>query len=317
MMDRVPQMIRSLSLPSEAETLEERVPTIVEELERTITFYNSSHLDNPLDQSVPIFVSGDLGAATETWPSLVGDSGYSVSALPSPLQDIQGFDSTQFMVNVGLAMKPLSLEKDGANYSLVNFNVLPQMYQPKKTPASTYIIPIAGLVGVGLLVLMGLFVRDAAAQTTAMQAQLPPLENRVSMERKTIADLTGQIEPMQPEIDSIKEIASVIGAILPGMELKRTEMDGDLSGIVGLWPEGIDLITLNHDGNPVTLTGNAIDEETILQYARDLRSSGRYSSVIITSITAIEEQAEEQVEEGEEMEEEETRGYQFEFLLIG
>jgi len=107
MADRVPQVLRSLSLPSEATSLSEMLPVISEELERTIIFYNSSHMESPLDSAVPILVSGDLAEAPDTWQVLAGKASYSVSILPSPIEFPEGFDPSQFMVNIGLALKEL------------------------------------------------------------------------------------------------------------------------------------------------------------------------------------------------------------------
>jgi len=65
--DRLPQVIRRLSLPGETESLEERLPLIAEEFNRTVAFYNSSHVEHPLDTTVPVFVCGELAEAPETW----------------------------------------------------------------------------------------------------------------------------------------------------------------------------------------------------------------------------------------------------------
>ena len=66
MMERIPQVIRSLSLPGEPQSLSERLTSIAEEVNRTISFYNSGHRDKPLGANTPIFVSGDLAQAPET-----------------------------------------------------------------------------------------------------------------------------------------------------------------------------------------------------------------------------------------------------------
>jgi hypothetical protein len=89
---------------------------IAEEFGRTISFYNSSHLEKPLDSSVPVFVCGDLAEAPEAWQSLVGESGYPVSPLPSPVEPPDGFNANEFMVNIGLALKELLPEKEEANF---------------------------------------------------------------------------------------------------------------------------------------------------------------------------------------------------------
>jgi type IV pilus assembly protein PilM len=142
MADRVPEVIRSLSPPSEATSLSEALPAIIEELERTIAFYNSGHLDKQLDSTVPILVSGDLAESPESWQSLAGKSNYSVSILPPLMEFPEGFNPHQFMVNIGLALKELQLEKGGANFPIVNFNALPSAYLPKAPQVGRVLIPI-------------------------------------------------------------------------------------------------------------------------------------------------------------------------------
>jgi type IV pilus assembly protein PilM len=73
--DRLPQVIRRLVLPGEAKSLEERLPLIAEEFNRTVAFYNSSHMEKPLDATVPVFVCGDLAEMPDTWQSVVGGAG--------------------------------------------------------------------------------------------------------------------------------------------------------------------------------------------------------------------------------------------------
>ena len=62
----------------------------------------------------------------------------------------------------------------------------------------------------------------------------------------------------------------------------------------------------------INITGIAPEEFDIFSYARSLRSSGRFSLVVISSIA---EKVEEVEEEDEEEEEEEIRQFEFEFLL--
>ena len=72
-----------------------------------------------------------------------------------------------------------------------------------------------------------------------------------------------------------------------------------------------------HTGEQVTISGTAMDEAEIFRYARDLRDSGRFSSVIISSIEAYMEEVE--TEEDEEEDEEDVEvieGFSFEFLLV-
>jgi type IV pilus assembly protein PilM len=187
--DRLPQLIRRLSLSGEATSLSERLPIIAEEIDRTVTFYNSSHKAKPLDSTVPMFVCGDLEEAPESWQSLAGKLECPVSILPSPVEFPGGFNPNEFMVNIGLALKELFPAKGETNFSLVNFNALPEEYIPKAVRLSTFLVPIGIIIGAGLLVYMGFMVRTSMAHTSVLRSQLVPVENRIAQEQKEIATL--------------------------------------------------------------------------------------------------------------------------------
>ncbi|GAI28594.1 unnamed protein product, partial [marine sediment metagenome] len=53
--DGVPQPIRTVPLPSEELSWQEKLPMIRDELDRTIKFYNSNNPEKPLVSTIPIF----------------------------------------------------------------------------------------------------------------------------------------------------------------------------------------------------------------------------------------------------------------------
>ena len=276
--DRLPQVIRRLSLPSEAESLEEKLPFIAEEFNRTVAFYNSSHTDNPLDSTVPVFVCGDLVEAPETWQSVVGQSGYSVSALPSPVEPPEGFDPNEFMVNIGLAFKELLSEKEEANFSIVNFNALPEAYLPEHFSILRVLVPVGIVVGIGLIILGVILIQGNRSEIEALRSQLTATQSRVSQLQKETAALRAQIGP-------IEAIAKELNARIITMERGRATIHEDLAQIERLAGEKITLSSLSHTGGSVTVNGVASDEDDIFSYARDLRNGGRFSKVWISSIT--------------------------------
>lgn len=330
MADRVPQVLRSLSLPGEAASLSEMLPAIIEELDRTITFYNSSHRENPLDSTVPILVSGDLTESPESWQELAGEAGYSVSPLLSPMEFPEDFDPSQFMVNIGLSLKELLLEKEKANYSLVNFNALPGAYQPKARPIGGILIPIAvAIVGIGLTFYIFTLLQNSTAQTDALRVQLPPAQNLVAEYQKEIATLKEQVVQLEPQIAPLEATAGVFETTFSGLVEVRERVNEDLSQIASLVPEEVTLLyggdsvalpggplsqaDINHGIGQVTVTGRALDEADIFKYARNLRSSGRFSTVVILSIQVYEQVMEEEGVAAEDWEV--IRGFNFVFLL--
>jgi type IV pilus assembly protein PilM len=331
MVARIPQVIRSLSLPGEAQSLSERLPSIIEELNRTIAFYNSGHRDKPLAASVPIFVSGDLAQAPDTWQQLSGTEGYPVSALPSPMQPLEGFDPSQFMVNIGLALKQLRLEKEEANFSMVNFNALPQAEKPKKklSPLSV-LLPIIIVLGIGGVFYMYNLGRNLEASNELLHSQLEIIQSQIPEQQSVIVALEEQIAEIEPQIEPIKAMAAGFNIMFDNLQEATDRVDHELTQIAHLTPEDVALIyggdaivgyttpiseaTITHVGTMATLSGRTQNLDSIFKYARDLRASGGFSQVTISSITAYEEVIE--PEEDEEDEEEIIRGYNFKFILL-
>jgi type IV pilus assembly protein PilM len=281
--DRLPQVIRRLSLPGEAGSLEAKLPFIAEEFNRTVAFYNSSHLENPLDSSVPVLVCGDLTGAPETWPSLTGQADYPVSALPSPLELPAGFNSDEFMVNIGLALKELPPDRGEANYSSVNFNALPEAYVPPGFSIVRVLIPVGLVVGIGLVVLMGIFVLHNRANIETSRSQVMAAETSVAQQQTEVTQLRASVQ-------ATKGKADVLHNMLDTIEGRRAVILDDLIEITRLAGESVTLGTVSHTGSSVTINGNAPGVDYIFRYARNLRDSKdlvgdpRFSSVWISSI---------------------------------
>ena len=281
--NRIPELIRTLSLPGEAGSSEERLPLIAEEFNRTVAFYNSTHLESPLDSSVPVFVCGDLAEAPDTWQSLVGQD-YSVSPLTAPVESPEGFNPNEFMVNIGLALKELLPEKTEANFSLVNFNVLPAAYIPPSFSIVRVLVPVGIVVGIGVVVFMGILVFQNRANIETLNSEIAIAESRVIQQQRDITQLRSTVE-------STKAKADVLHNRLVAIERGRAVILDDLREIDRLAGQSVTLKTVNHTGGSVTLNGAALDVDKIFRYARDLRASKdsanapRFSSVWIQSIT--------------------------------
>ena len=341
--DRMPQVIRSLSLPTEAVSIEEKLPVIAEELARTVAFYNSSNPGKPLDSSVPVFVCGDLAEVSDSWPSLVGKAGYPVSELLPPIQFPETFSTGKFMVNIGLAIKGQLPGGEENYYSIVDFNALPGAYQPPGISLTRIFVPVAIAVGIGALVYGGLFVWDFSKETDKLLSPLDTLYMQADILRSKADDLRSEADDLRSQADTLQSqlvtnddditaqyeeiamqeekisqqqeanlqpieaelMASDIEAKLDSLEQGLDKTDKDLQEAIDLVPEAVTLLDIDYDSESATIYGLAITEDDIFIYARELRSSGRFTEVTILSIIEIlEKEAEEEI-----------RFFSFEFLL--
>jgi type IV pilus assembly protein PilM len=286
--DRVPQLIRRLSMPGEAESLAETLDTVTEEIDRTIAFYNSSHAEEPLDTAVPMLVCGDLARNPENWQALADKSTHPVSVMPSPVEAPQGFDANEFLVNIGLGFKELPLEKGETKFSLVNINTLPEVYRPKAVRLPSILAPIAITIGLGILVYLGIMVVNKSNRIGVLEDELTPLEILVASENQQIAALEEEIELLSPQVTALETVAAIFDDTYDILSETRDKMNEDMSQIVSLQPGNL-LTAVNHLGDMVTLSGFATTEGSIFNYARALRNSGRFSTVVIAAIEAVEE----------------------------
>jgi type IV pilus assembly protein PilM len=286
MEDRLPQLIHRLSLAGEVKSASERLSAVTEEVERTVDFYNSSHREDPLDSTVPMFVCSDLAQLPESWQSLGGKLGCPVSVLPSPVESPEGFDASDFMVNIGLALKELRYEREGANVSLVNFNALPEAYQPKVVSLSSILTRVGVVVGVGVLIFMGFMVRSQSGYNSLLSSQLAPLQSSIALQIQEAAALQGQIKQVETQLAPVETMAGIFNTTLTSLEAGREQASSDLIDIINLLPGSMDLTGINHDGDSITVSGIAPTVDYIFGYAEGLRNN--FGNATISSVDARE-----------------------------
>jgi type IV pilus assembly protein PilM len=282
MADRVPQVIRSLSLPSEDKAIAENMPTIVEEFSRTVAFYNSSHQQDPLNADIPVFVSGELAAEPSTWQPLVGKLNSKVAILPSALQYPSDFPVNDFIVNLGLAAKELGLQKEAANYSLVNLNVLPASALPQPIDPFRIIVPVVAVAGIAGCFLMWQNWQTTQNDITSLQKQVTDSNNQITINNKAIATLTEQNRVTQSQIQPILDSGSVFVTKLQGISTARALTDADVHSIVAKKPDTVNLTGVSDTTSSRTVTGTSASEQEVLKYAQTLRDTGGYKTVMAT-----------------------------------
>ena len=278
--ERVPQVIRSLSLQSEQKTVAENILTISEEFSRTVAFYNSSHQQVPLDASVPVFVSGDLADAPDIWTALVGKLNSKVAILPSAMQYPEDFPVNEFIVNIGLATKELALEKEPGNYSLVNLNALPASALPRPINPLRIIVPVVVVLGIIGCYYLWNNLQVTKKDTTTLQSQLTGKQNQITNNQKAVATLTEQNRVAQAQIQPIIDAANVFTTKLNGITAARTLTNSDVHEILALQPASVNISALTYTNSDKIINGFSGTSADILNYAQALRDTGTFTTVV-------------------------------------
>jgi type IV pilus assembly protein PilM len=279
--DGIPQVARSLPLTQQV-PLEEKATVIKKEIDRAITFYNSSHVDNPIEVSVPLLVSGELTNQQDAWKALIGKQERPVQALSLPMETPENFPPGQYVTNIGLALKEvLASEKGAIAYSLVNFNALPEVYIPKARTLSEVLFIPTIVAGIILVAFAAFFNITASGYTAALRNEMASINQRIVTQQVRPQDIIG----LSQEVSSLEETANVFTNMLHGLTTGRAEVNGDLARInESLKIGGINLASVNHDTKTITIDGLADREDAIFGYARDLRATGRFVQVVITKV---------------------------------
>ncbi len=296
--DRIPQVIRSLSLPTESPAVEEKLPLIGEELIRTIAFYNSANPSNQLESTTPIFVCGDLAETTDKWQSLIGNASYPISALAPPVEYPETFNPCAFMVNIGLALKDQLPKGEDVFYSTIDLNALPESYQTVAFKISNVLVPIAIILGIGALAYGGLLVKgvydDTAkinerierknAENDVLRLQNSLLQIDVANLEEEIAIYPAQASQLEAHIESLGDLGTSLSDFSEQLKLGLTLTESELNELVTLAPVTVDVNNITYTGDSISVSGRAHDEDDILGYARAVRSSELFNEVLVSSI---------------------------------
>jgi type IV pilus assembly protein PilM len=103
--DAIPDITRSAVLHREALDPQQKARRLIEEVIRTIDFYNHSHPDKLLEPTVPVFLTGELTGIPSVNQIIQTEMGYTIDVPKPPLACPANLPLPTFMVNIGLALK--------------------------------------------------------------------------------------------------------------------------------------------------------------------------------------------------------------------
>ncbi len=284
MSDGVPQPIRTVHFADEVLSWQEKVTMIRNELDRTITFYNSNNPENVLASSVSIFTSGYLANEPELCQSLSDELGHPVLPLPSPLECPEGLDLSRYMVNIGLALQELSLVKE-AGASVVSLNALPASYQPKPPSLTNILVPSSAAIAAGLLVLLIVLNQIVGADIASIRTQLSKTDQLLQRKQLQSQKLKGDIAKLNSEITEVEASRDNLAAAVGGLEKEGAGLSRDLEVTIESLPNSISLDSISHANSILTIRGRALNEKQVLLYLRRLDTSGRFGEITITNMT--------------------------------
>jgi len=274
MIDGIPELLRSLPYTADADSPDEKIAEVKEELERTVGFYNSSHKGSEITNRMAVFISGELGEM------LAGTLEYRGKPLPQLLMYSDSLNTSEYAANIGLALRQTRVDISPAR---VNLNVVPEIYLPKPFPIIQLVSWSFIVVAIVCLFLFGILTMQKYRGTMALQMQVSSIQSQVEVRQGT----ESAVKQLQTKIDAAEKAGAVFKKPLDSAKAQRAKVNGDISTITSLLPGIIDVTSISYSTG-ITVTGSAPDDTTIVDYVRALRDSKQFSQVLISSMNETE-----------------------------
>jgi len=288
MVNGVPQPIRTVPFPGEGLSWQDKLPIIRDELDRTVTFYNTNNPDTAVEADVPVFASGYLGDESEFCRMLSEEVGRSVIPLPSPLESPEGFDPSVYMANIGMILQESASGQTNGS-SVVSLNMLPAAYKPQPI-SSGNILKMLGVVA-AIIVLVGLYVvmQNTASSIDSKRASLVTTNELLQQSRAKTSELRGTVNDLDTQIADLETAEENFTAALGNLEQLSVAVNRDIEATMESKPSSIDLTGVDHDNGILTISGKAQSEKSVLNYILALDATGRFSDIEVTDMAGQED----------------------------
>lgn len=283
----IPVIMHTITPREEGASIEDNIRRITDELSKAVTFYNSSHQENPLSPTTPLLLTGELSAAVTTSKLIQAEMKYPVELLTPSLEFPHDFPVTLYTTNMGLALKEVPSKAvskgDITRFRDINLNILSGKYKAEpRLPVlmRRILLPLSLTIAIGLLVPLYQANSKADAETMRLQAEL----SRVSQELYQAR--LGSDEAKQTE-DTINEIAADVEA------LKQEHQDilseggnfvDNLKFVINALPSEAYFTSIEIGTDQITVEGESDNSFTVISYATALESLARFSEVRIAEI---------------------------------
>jgi len=163
------EVMHSVTPKGNGATIQDHVRQLADELSRTVKYYNSGHLENPLSIDTPLLLTGQLAVDTATSQMVQSETEYPVKPLVPPLDFQSDLPVALYAANMGLALRQT---KETNGFRDLQLNILAGTYPAKhvQIPYRHVLTYLALAVIGGLLIPFFQMKSEAAAETMRLES---------------------------------------------------------------------------------------------------------------------------------------------------
>lgn len=267
--DGIPQPVRSVSFPAEASTWQAKFALVMDEIERTLQFYQANNPDKPLPQDLPIYVSGEIARRNKFWPRLKERFGFDVAPLQVPIELPVDFDPQDYMVNIALGTQEPAQEP-----AATGINLLPAQFRVQPVKWERALSVPAAIALVGMVVPLAMLIGSTSANITATRQQVDATRKVLQERQLQKQDMKKELNKLEQSLADARQAADDAAKVLNTLEMHATGVNDDLSAINGRVGNGITLTSIVLREKEIVVEGKGTTEADILAFARSLDDSG-------------------------------------------
>ena len=279
----VPQTIRTVAFASEHLSPERKIKTVINELTRTISFYNTNNVEDQLSPEMPVIVSGQLSEGIGFFESFSSMAEYPSLPLQFELDYPEGFSPDVYSANMGLVRYNLQKKnKDNSSFNVQNS--LPARYLPKPvSPVNIFGIPAAVLA----ILLIAFLIINNLNTSAKIESNLAKVDSAMQTLQEGLSQrqqISEEIEEMKADISQAEQSRDNYNVVLDYMLNMSSRVKKGLTQVVYWLPNSMTLESISYTGNTMMVGARAQSQKDVLQYIVDLEESGLFGEIIITNM---------------------------------
>jgi len=282
--DGIPVIMHTVTPRGEGASPEDNVRLAINELSKTVAFYNSSHPQNPISLTTPLLLTGEL-SADATISQLVHDGvHYPIEPLVPPLEFPSELPVGLYATNMGLALKKVS-RKTATLFRDINLNILSGKYRAGARPIlrRSILLSLALLIAIGLLYPLYQVRGQAIAETMRLQNGL----SEVSQELRQVRLALNQVKQMEEAINKVEASLKMLKEEHRYILNKGGGFANYLELVTNVIPSEAHFTSIEIGAGQITVEGRADDAFTVVNYAMALAAQGAFSEIRIVEIDEV------------------------------
>ena len=277
----LPVVLHSVVPKIKSDTYEDNVQQLLDEFNRTVDFYNLTHNDSPIKPETPLILIGKYSVESEVSALIQVTTGHQVQSVISSMNIPDSFSLPDYAVNLGLLQRASKPDNKKQEYRDIRLNILNAYKLARKKPLrlSSILIPAYSILAILIIIIFGMVRSQAVSEASDLQKELAIVTT--SFETQQIA--VAKALEMEKTISGLKADTALLlkeKEIVSG----RSDIASSIKYLIDNIPADTEIIDISLNKKGFVIKANTPEKVNVLNYAKNVEKSGKFSVVRIANI---------------------------------